>query len=133
MVVFPVHCSMGDAGWHVCVGGGAACILCSLERDKINSWDGSPDSVECEAPHLTPHLHSSVAAGPDGLPPEDLMWPRPRELGQRYAFRKLVSASIADALGAVWDEGAVPQEFARWTRAALTTTTLSLVATCLRR
>jgi hypothetical protein len=42
------------------------------------------------------------------------MWPRPRELGQRYAFRKLVSVNIADALGAVWDEGAVPQEFANY-------------------
>jgi hypothetical protein len=47
MVVFPVHCSMGVSGRHVCVGGGAACILCSLER--INGWDGSPDSAECEA------------------------------------------------------------------------------------
>jgi hypothetical protein len=114
LVVFPVHRVMGDVSWHVCVGGGAACVLCSLERDKINCWDGSSDSPECEAPSLTPHLHSSVAAGPDGLPPEDLMWPRPRELGQRYAFRKLVSTNIADALGAVWDEGAVPQEFATY-------------------
>ena len=114
MVVFPVHRVMGDSNWHSCIGGGVACVLCSIERDRINGWDGSPDSVECEAPNLTPHLHSSVAAGPDGLPPEDLMWPRPRELGQRYAFRKLVSINIADALGAVWDEGTVPQEFANY-------------------
>ena len=114
MVVFPVHRVMGEADWHECIGGGENCVLCSHDRDKINSWDGSPDSVESEAPHLTPHLHSSVAAGPDGLPPEDLMWPRPREPGQRYEFRKLVSVNIADALGSVWDEGVVPQEFANY-------------------
>ena len=114
MVVFPVHRAMGEVGWHECIGGGENCVLCSHERDTINGWDGSPDSVESEAPHLTPHLHSSVAAGPDGLPPEDLMWPRPREPGQRYEFRKLVSVNIADALGAVWDEGVVPQEFANY-------------------
>ena len=114
LVVFPVHMKMGLPGWHACIGGGVGCTLCSLERDTIQAWDGSPDSADCEAPSLTPHLHSSVAAGPDGLPPEDIMWPRPRELGERYDYRKLVSENIADALGAVWDEGAVPQEFATY-------------------
>ena len=112
LVVFPTHKKMGSPEWHTCIGGGAACKLCSHDRDTINSWDGSPDSAECEAPNLSPHLHSSVAGGPDGVPPEDIMWPRPRELQERYNYRKLVSKNIADVLCAIWDEGAVPQELA---------------------
>ena len=113
LVVFPVHKCMGNESWHTCIGAGADCVLCSHERVNINSWDGSPDSPECEAPNLSPHLHSSVAPGPDGLPPEDIMWLRPKDLKARFPFRKLFCENIADVLGAIWDEGVIP-EFANY-------------------
>ena len=112
VVTFPVMKRLYAQGRLACLGGGPDCVLCAEEWARIEAWDGSPDSHECEAPTLSPHLHTSVAAGPDGRDPSELCWSRPAELAARLDYRINVSKAIAGILGAIWDEGGVPSSLA---------------------
>jgi len=53
VVTFPVMKRLYEHGRLPCLGGGPDCVLCAEEWARIEAWDGSPDSHECEAPTLS--------------------------------------------------------------------------------
>ena len=65
------------------------------------------------APVWTPCIHTSKAAGPDGVPAEALRFPRPEDPGLREGYRRRVSAALASLLTKVQERGNITPAMAQ--------------------
>lgn len=106
LVVFPAHKGVVPAA--ECPGVGSDCILCSRYRKLIEEWNGNPDDVGSTAPTFTPHLHTSVSGGPDGIRPETIAWARPEELCERMPYRKALCKVLAAIFNKIRADGVMP-------------------------
>ena len=97
------------------------CVLCREYALSLDAWCNGVDGAD--APQWRPHLKTSKAAGPDGVPAEALAWARPEAHDERFPYRMRVAGVIADALSRLLLERRVPPDFG----AATTTPLLKAV------
>jgi hypothetical protein len=85
------------------------CVLCAQYRSQWQAWrDGHEDTP---APTWKPSLHTSRAAGPDGLPAELLRWTRPEDGRGLFPFRRAVCVLLARFLSRILHDGVPPASF----------------------
>ena len=83
----------------------AACGVCRAFIDQLNAH-GADHAVP--APTWSPHIHTSVASGPNGIAAEALRWLQCDDLDDRFELRKALSLRLADAINRCIATGHVP-------------------------
>lgn len=110
LLLYPAHKEvMPD---DVCPGVGDSCALCQQYKDKMAVWVGNgcnPDNNTGDLPHYTPHLHTSVSGGPDGIRAEMLAWARPAEGDSTLSFRTSVCRILAQLYEKIRISGEMPE------------------------
>ena len=84
------------------------CSLCKAYLAHYTDWRDDRTDIP---PTYKPTLHTSKAAGPEGITAEVLRWARPLDRKKRREYRTLVSAVIAKLLNRFLDEGGAPAAF----------------------
>ena len=85
------------------------CVPCKDYGDDLSRWQhGHTES----APVWNPCIHTSVAAGPDGIPAEAVRFPRPEIHEDRLPYRKRLATSFAAVLTRIMREGCVAPNMA---------------------
>jgi len=90
-----------------CPSGLASCAICATEATTFDGWDGDVDNTD-DAPVQGPSVHTSTAAGQDGLFAEVLRFSRNADPGSRRAERREVCAVLAQLYARWHADGVVP-------------------------
>ena len=90
-----------------CPGGVSGCSICTVERAGFETWDGNPDSTDTQ-PSYGPCMHTSTAAGPDGILAEVIRFSRNRAPERRHRERMVVCAALATICNKILAERAMP-------------------------
>ena len=111
LLLYPTH--PGVLPDTVCPGVGANCVLCKQYTDKVQAWanrpgGANPDDTSGDMPHYTPHLHTSVCAGPDGIKAEMLAWARAADSDDTMQFRQSVCELLAQLYEKIRTDGRMP-------------------------
>jgi len=105
-VVFPAHKRVAPCPTS-CTSGVKHCVICATELASYDAWDGDPDNTDA-APLQSPVVHTSTAAGPDGILAEVLRFSRTEDPTKRHAHRMELCGVLADVFGRWHAAGAVP-------------------------
>ena len=116
LIIFPPHVTIEPDV--VCAGGGSNCPLCESYRSNLREWGGNYEDLDGNMPRHTPHLHTSVSGGPDGLLPEFIAWGRPHGQRQLLPYRKTIAIEIAQWCESIRLDGRMPAA-ATWNRTVL--------------
>jgi len=81
-------------------------MLIFLFADHVDNFE--PGDTNQTQPEHRPRLWTSKAAGVDGVYAETLRWACPEHLGERHAYRRQISTSLATILTRIIESGAVP-------------------------
>lgn len=96
-VVFPAHKRAAPCPAS-CTNGVKHCVIRAMEGASCDAWDGDPGNTDA-TPLLSPVVHTSTAAGPDGILAEVLRFSRAEDPTKRHAHRMELCGVLPDIFG----------------------------------
>ena len=110
--LFPSSKHAEISNYCCCTGesvGSPACSICAKHSSQVQLWD--PTDPHAEAPVFPTQLHTSAAAGPNGITAELLRWVRPGADEDVFEFRQLFCKALAPYFTHFLRCGEVPLDF----------------------